>query len=113
MSEVINKWEELRFLDNVKNKRNVSLALEICQLYLLNEIEFIKLKTINNQIDTLAFPVIVNIFKNIENDLIFNLIVDKTIQIINEFSKLCDKKMNIENEGEIIKEYCDNFKIIY
>lgn len=120
-SSIINKWENIGFLTNVKNKRNVSLACEIASLYLLNETEDVKYS--EDTIEILAHPVVARIFRNIEEDLPFNLIVDKTIQIIIEFSeqhKIFESKFgdlqskeNLVNEIEakLVYEFCSNFKI--
>lgn len=118
-SELITKWENIGFLGNTKNKRNLALACEFSALYLLDNIE-----KYNGEITTLTHPVIVRIFKRIESNLPVELIFDKVIQIIKEFSvKLSEiqkteewvnRNPNIDNkdiEAEFIKYFSDNYDI--
>ena len=55
--EIINKWENIGFLTDVKNKRNVAIACDITALYLINKLMS------NKNITLLYHPVIVRIFK--------------------------------------------------
>ena len=116
-SELITKWETIGFLSNAKNKRNLALACEFSALYLLDNIE-----KYNGEITTLAHPVIVRIFNKIEQDLPAELIFDKVVQIITEFSfKLItyqtievwnSRNPNLDEkdiESEFVKDFCDNF----
>jgi hypothetical protein len=115
-SELITKWENFGFLSNTKNKRNSALACEISALYLLDNIE-----KYNGDITTLTHPVIVRIFRKIEEDLPTELIFDKVVQIITEFSdklneiQKTDEWINrAENkvkdvEAEFVSEFSDNF----
>jgi hypothetical protein len=76
-SELITKWENIGFLGNAKNKRNLALACEFSALYLLDNIE-----KYNGEITTLTHPVIIRIFNKVEQDLPVELIFNKVIQII-------------------------------
>ena len=119
LSELITKWETIGFLSSAKNKRNLALACEFSSLYLLDNIE-----KYNGEITTLAFPVIVRIFRGIEEDLPAELIFDKVVQIIIQLSvKLItyqttkvwnNKNPNLDNkdiEAEFVKDFCDNFQL--
>lgn len=118
-SELITKWETIGFLSSVKNKRNLALACEFSALYLLDNIE-----KYNGEITTLAFPVIVRIFRGIKEDLPTELIFDKVVQIITRLSvKLItyqttevwnNRNPNLDNkdiEAEFVKDFCDNFQL--
>jgi len=67
-SELITKWENIGFLINTKNKRNTALACELSALYLLDNIE-----KYNGDITTLVFPVIIRVFRKIEQELLLSL----------------------------------------
>ena len=115
-SELITKWENIGFLSNTKNKRNSALACEISALYLLDNIEKYK-----GDITTLTHPVIVRIFRNIEEDLPTELIFDKVVQIITEFSDKLNEIQKTDEwinkgenkvkdvEAEFVAEFSDNF----
>ena len=118
-SELITKWETIGFLSSVKNKRNLALACEYSALYLLDNIE-----KYNGEITTLTHPVIVRIFRGIEEDLPAELIFDKVVQIIIQLSvKLItyqttevwnNRNPNLDNkdiEAEFVKDFCDNFQL--
>jgi hypothetical protein len=118
-SELITKWETIGFLSNAKNKRNLALACEFSALYLLDNIE-----KYNGEITTLTHPVIVRIFRGIEEDLPAELIFDKVVQIIIQLSvKLItyqttevwnNRNPNLDNkdiEAEFVKDFCDNFQL--
>ena len=115
-SELITKWENIGFLSNTKNKRNSALACEFSALYLLDNIE-----KYNGDITTLTHPVVFRIFRKIEENLPTQLIFDKVVQIITEFS---DKLSEIQKtdewinrgenkvkdvEAEFVAEFSDNF----
>jgi hypothetical protein len=116
-SELITKWENIGFLVNSKNKRNLALACEFSALYLLDNIE-----TYNGEITTLTHPVIIRIFNKVEQDLPAELIFNKVIQIIIALSaKLITYKTikvwtnrnpNLDEkdiELEFVIDFCDNF----
>ena len=115
-SELITKWENFGFLSNTKNKRNSALACEISALYLLDNIE-----KYNGDITTLAHPVIVRIFRKIEENLPTELIFDKVVQIITEFSDKLNEIQKTDEwinrgenkvkdvEAEFVAEFSDNF----
>jgi queuine/archaeosine tRNA-ribosyltransferase len=115
-SELITKWENIGFLSNTKNKRNSALACEFSALYLLDNIE-----KYNGDITTLTHPVIVRIFRKIEEDLPTQLIFDKVVEIITTFKikldgmKKTDEWINRgenkvkEVEAEFIADFSDNF----
>ena len=115
-SELITKWENIGFLSNTKNKRNSALACEFSALYLLDNIE-----KYNGDITTLTHPVIVRIFRKIEEDLPTQLIFDKVVEIITTFKikldgmKKTDEWINRgenkvkEVEAEFITDFSDNF----
>ena len=118
-SELITKWETIGFLSNTKNKRNLALACEFSALYLLDNIE-----KYNGEITTLAHPVVVRIFRGIEEDLPAELIFDKVVQIITRLSvKLItyqttevwnNRNPNLDDkdiEAEFVKDFCDNFQL--
>ena len=118
-SELITKWETIGFLSNAKNKRNLALACEFSALYLIDNIE-----KYNGEITILTHPVIVRIFRGIEQDLPFELIFDKVVQIITRLSvKLItyqttevwnNRNPNLDNkdiEAEFVKDFCDNFHL--
>jgi len=118
-SELITKWETIGFLSNAKNKRNLALACEFSALYLIDNIE-----KYNGEITILTHPVIVRIFRGIEQDLPFELIFDKVVQIITRLSvKLItyqttevwnNRNPNLDNkdiEAEFVKDFCDNFQV--
>ena len=118
-SELITKWETIGFLSNAKNKRNLALACEFSALYLLDNIE-----KYNGEITTLTHPVIVRIFRGIEEDLPAELIFDKVIQIITQLLvKLItyqtievwnNRNQNLDEkdiEAEFVKDFCDNFQL--
>ena len=118
-SELITKWETIGFLSNAKNKRNLALACEFSALYLLDNIE-----KYNGEITTLTHPVIVRIFRGIEEDLPAELIFNKVVQIIIQLSvKLItyqttevwnNRNPNLDNkdiEAEFVKDFCDNFQL--
>ena len=117
-SELITKWETIGFLSNAKNKRNLALACEFSALYLLDNID-----KYNGDITTLTHPVIVRIFRSIEEDLPTKLIFDKVIQIITQLLvKLItyqtievwnNRNPNLDEkdiESEFVKDFCDNFQ---
>lgn len=117
-SELITKWENIGFLSNAKNKRNLALACEFSALYLLDNID-----KYNGEITTLTHPVIVRIFNKIEQDLPAELIFNKVIKIIIAFSvKLItyrtiqvwdNRNTNLDEkdiEAEFVKDFCDNFQ---
>ena len=117
-SELITKWENIGFLSNAKNKRNLALACEFSALYLLDNID-----KYNGEITTLTHPVIVRIFNKIEQDLPAELIFNKVIKIIIAFSvklityrtiQVCDNRnTNLDEkdiEAEFVKDFCDNFQ---
>jgi len=117
-SELITKWENIGFLSNAKNKKNLALACEFSALYLLDNIE-----KYNGEITTLTHPVIIRIFRGIEEDLPAELIFDKVVQIIIRLSvKLItyqttevwnNRNPNLDNEdieAEFVKDFCDNFQ---
>ena len=114
-SELITKWENIGFLTNTKNKRNTALACEFSALYLLDNIE-----KYNGDITTLTHPVIVRIFRKIEEDLPTELIFDKVIEIITEFKNKLDefqKSDEFVNRGsvsekgvvDVVAEFVANF----
>ena len=118
-SELITKWENIGFLTNTKNKRNTALACEISALYLLDNIE-----KYNGVITTLVFPVIIRVFRKIEQDLPTKLIFDKVIEIITEFKIKLDEfqksdefvnrgslseKGVVDVEAEFLSNFSDNF----
>jgi hypothetical protein len=116
-SELITKWENIGFLSNAKNKRNLALACEFSALYLLDNIE-----TYNGEITTLTHPVIIRIFNKVEQDLPVELIFNKVIQIIIALSaKLItyqtikvwtNRNPNLDEkdiELEFVKDFCDNY----
>jgi hypothetical protein len=117
-SELITKWENIGFLNNTKNKRNTALACELSTLYLLDNIE-----TYNGEITTLTYPVIVRIFRKIEENLPAKLIFDKVVEVLSEFSiklnelQKTDEWVNrVENkvkdvEAEFVCSFCENFPI--
>ena len=118
-SELITKWETIGFLSNAKNKRNLALACEFSALYLLDNIE-----KYNGEITTLTHPVIVRIFREIEEDLPTKLIFDKVIQIITQLLVKLITYQTIEvwnnrnpnlDEKDIevgfVKDFCDNFQL--
>jgi len=117
-SELITKWENIGFLNNTKNKRNTALACELSNLYLLDNIE-----TYNGEITTLTYPVIVRIFRKIEENLPAKLIFDKVVEVLSEFSiklnelQKTDEWVNRgENkvkdvEAEFVCSFCENFPI--
>ena len=115
-SELITKWENIGFLSNTKNKRNSALACEFSGLYLLDNIE-----KYNGDITTLTHPVIVRVFRKIEVDLPIELIIDKVVQIITEFSDKLNEIQKTDEwinrgenkvkdvEAEFVAEFYDNF----
>ena len=115
-SELITKWKNIGFLNNTKNKRNTALACELSTLYLLDNIE-----TYNGEITTLTYPVIVRIFRKIEEDLPTELILDKVIEIITRFKIKLDEIQNTDEwvnrgenkvkdvEAEFVADFSDNF----
>jgi len=115
-SELITKWETIGFLSNAKNKKNLALACEFSALYLLDNVE-----KYNGEITTLAHPVIIRIFREIEQDLPSELIFDKVVQIIKAFYgvlnrvKEKDEWVNRENYErdielmEIIVGFCEEY----
>ena len=116
--ELITKWENIGFLINAKNKRNLALACEFSGLYLIDNIE-----KYNDELTTLIFPVVVRIFNKIERDLSTDYIFNLVIRIITAFSiKLTthqttqiwnNRNPNIDEkdiEAELVKDFCDNFK---
>jgi len=115
-SELITKWENIGFLSNTKNKRNSALACEFSALYLLDNIE-----KYNGDITTLTHPVIVRIFRKIEEDLPTQLIFDKVVEIITTFKikldgiQKTDEWINRgenkvkEVETEFIADFSNNF----
>ena len=118
-SELITKWETIGFLSNAKNKRNLALACEFSALYLIDNIE-----KYNGDITTLTHPVIVRIFRSIEEDLPTKLIFDKVIQIITQLLVKLITYQTIEvwnnrnpnlDEKDIevgfVKDFCDNFQL--
>ena len=118
-SELITKWENIGFLSNAKNKRNLALACEFSALYLLDNIE-----KYNREITTLTHPVIIRIFNKVEQDLPAELIFNKVIQIIISLSaKLItyqtievwnNRNPNLDNkdiETEFVVDFCDNFQL--
>ena len=115
-NELIQKWDDMQFLDKAKNKRNLALACELSALYLLDNIE-----KYNGDITTLTHPVIVRIFRKIEEDLPTELIFDKVIEIITEFKNKLDEIQNTDEwvnrgenkvkdvEAEFVADFSDNF----
>jgi len=116
-SELITKWENIGFLSNAKNKRNLALACEFSALYLLDNIE-----KYNREITTLTHPVIIRIFNKVEQDLPAELIFNKVIQIIISLSaKLItyqtievwnNRNPNLDEkdiELEFVIDFCDNY----
>jgi hypothetical protein len=118
-SELITKWENIGFLSNTKNKRNSALACEFSALYLLDNIE-----KYNGDITTLTHPVIVRVFRKIEEDLPTQLIFDKVVEIITEFKIKLDEFQNtdefvnrgivsekfvVDVEAEFVANFSDNF----
>ena len=118
-SELITKWENIGFLSNTKNKRNSALACEFSALYLLDNIE-----KYNGNITTLTHPVIVRVFRKIEEDLPTQLIFDKVVEIITEFKIKLDEFQNtdefvnrgivsekfvVDVEAEFVANFSDNF----
>ena len=115
-SELITKWENIGFLSYSKNKRNTALACEFSALYLLDNIE-----KYNGEITTLTHPVIVRIFRKIEEDLPIQLIFDKVVEIITRFKIKLDEIQNTDewvNRGEnkvkdvvaeFVADFSDNF----
>ena len=118
-NELIQKWDDMQFLDKSKNKRNLALACELSSLYLLDNIE-----KYNGDITTLTHPVIVRIFRKIEEDLPTELIFDKVIEIITEFKNKLDEfqksdefvnrgsvseKGVVDVEAEFVVNFSDNF----
>ena len=118
-SELITKWENIGILTNTKNKRNTALACELSALYLLDNIE-----KYNGVIITLTHPVIIRIFRKIEEDLPTELIFDKVIEIITEFKIKLDEfqksdefvnrgsvseKGVVDVEAEFVANFSDNF----
>lgn len=115
-SELITKWENIGFLSNTKNKKNLALACEFSALCLLDNIE-----KYNGEITTLTHPVIVRIFRNIEEDLPTELIFDKVVEIIKEFSDKLNEIQKTDEwinrgenkvkdvEAEFVVEFSDNF----
>ena len=115
-SELITKWENIGFLTNTKNKRNTALACEISALYFS-----ILSNRYNGDITTLAHPVIVRIFRKIEENLPTELIFDKVVQIITEFSDKLNEIQKTDEwinrgenkvkdvEAEFVAEFSDNF----
>jgi hypothetical protein len=116
-SELITKWENIGFLSNSKNKRNLALACEFSTLYLLDNIE-----KYNGEITTLTHPVIIRIFNKVEQDLPVELIFNKVIQIIIALSaKLItyqtikvwtNRNPNLDEkdiELEFVIDFCDNY----
>jgi len=117
-NELITKWENIGFLYNVKNKRNLALACEFSALYLLDNVE-----KYNGDITTLTVPVIIRIFREIEEDLPAELIFGKVIEIITEFyikvnefqksEEWLNRGNTIEKdvEAEFVAEFSDNYNI--
>ena len=120
-SELITKWENIGFLINTKNKRNTALACELSALYLLDNIE-----KYNGDITTLVFPVIIRVFRKIEQELTTELIFDKVVEIISEFSvklnelQKTDEWVNrgslsekgvVDIEAEFLADFSDNFQM--
>lgn len=120
-SELITKWENIGFLTNTKNKRNTALACELSALYLLDNIE-----KYNGDITTLVFPVIIRVFRKIEQELTTKLIFDKVVEIISEFSvklnelQKTDEWVNrgslsekgvVDIEAEFLADFSDNFQM--
>ena len=120
-SELITKWENIGFLTNTKNKRNTALACELSALYLLDNIE-----KYNGDITTLVFPVIIRVFRKIEQELPTELIFDKVVEIISEFSvklnelQKTDEWVNrgslsekgvVDIEAEFLADFSDNFQM--
>jgi len=120
-SELITKWENIGFLTNTKNKRNTALACELSALYLLDNIE-----KYNGDITTLVFPVIIRVFRKIEQELTTELIFDKVVEIISEFSvklnelQKTDEWVNrgslsekgvVDIEAEFLNDFSDNFQM--
>jgi len=120
-SELITKWENIGFLTNTKNKRNTALACELSALYLLDNIE-----KYNGDITTLVFPVIIRVFRKIEQELTTELIFDKVVEIISEFSvklnelQKTDEWVNrgslsekgvVDIEAEFLADFSDNFQM--
>jgi len=120
-SELITKWENIGFLTNTKNKRNTALACELSALYLLDNIE-----KYNGDITTLVFPVIIRVFRKIEQELTTELIFGKVVEIISEFSvklnelQKTDEWVNrgslsekgvVDIEAEFLADFSDNFQM--
>jgi hypothetical protein len=118
-NKIIQKWDDMLFLEKAKNKRNLSLACELSALYLLDNIE-----KYNGNITTLTHPVIVRIFRKIEEDLPTELIFDKVIEIITEFKIKLDEfqksdefvnrgsvseKGVVDVEAEFVADFSDDF----
>ena len=118
-SELITKWENIGFLTNTKNKRNTALACEFSALYLLDNIE-----KYNGDITTLVFPVIIRVFRKIEQDLPTELIFNKIVEVIFEFYiklnelQKTDEWVNrgsvsekgvVDVEAEFLIDFSDNF----
>ena len=115
-NKLIQKWDDMQFLDKAKNKRNLALACELSALYLLDNIE-----KYNGDITTLTHPVIVRIFRKIEEDLPTELIFDKVIEIITRFKIKLDEIQNTDEwanrgenkvkdvEAEFVADFSDNF----
>ncbi len=96
------------------------MACEFSTLYLLDNIE-----KYNGDITTLTHPVIVRIFRNIEEDLPTELILDKVVQIITEFSDKLNEIQKTDEwinrgenkvkdvEAEFVAEFSDNFPFLF
>lgn len=117
--EIVKKWDDLYFLENVKNKRNVAMACEFNAKLLINKIECGKL--IANNIDVFSFPAIIKIFRDFEEDLTIDFIIKKVSDMLTNLSDLLSGLENdeawinrVENklvdvEAATISAFCEDF----
>lgn len=114
---IINKWYHLGLFDDVENLRTTTFACELIARHLLDEINIDKY---HNDVDVFIFPVIIKIFKQIEDDVSINLINYMAIEILESFVidfekiRTTQKWVNRERnktdiEAEFLNTFCEKY----
>ena len=124
IDEAIERWNKIfefeAYPDVFKNSKNISIALEYC----LNHLTIDKIMSYDyDDIDVMLPSIIMRIFKNIEEDLSVNYIVDNTRNIVNDFKAVWKNRnnthkslldlglTNIGFEAEFVADFADNYKL--
>ena len=121
IEEVVERWSETFDFNNIdygiKNPRNVAIAMQYCLKYLIYEEEHINDSNVNAHV----FPALLRIFRDIEEDLSVDYLVDNSQLILRDIRNAkikyspedvyCFQRIGVQIDAAFLSTFADNYKL--